>query len=478
MKNLNKKIKENIKNTGQIYTPDFIVRNILDIAGYNDNNILEKNVIDNSCGNGAFLIEIVKRYCEVFYKKYGKSDKAKLKEHLEKYIHGIEIQDIEIRECITNLNKEAQIFGLSDIKWDLICADTLSVDSYNGKMDFVVGNPPYVRVHNLNESYKKVKEFKFAQKGMTDLYIVFFEISLKMLNKSGKMCLITPSSFLKSGAGAELRKYIFENKTLTKAVDLEHFQPFNATTYTMITLFEMGKSNNHIEYYTYDEFDKQPKKIEVLNYADVFIDEKIYFSKKENLMLLQEIELYNTENKPNFDVKNGFATLADDVFINDFNFGNKTISVLKASTGKWHKCFFPYNEEGQPISFAEISQHSELHNYLIENREILEKRSLEKNSEWFLFGRSQGIKDVFKNKVAVNTIVKDVGSLRIESVPSGSGVYSGLYILSNLSFNKIKENIGSEFLEYIKLLKNYKSGGYYTFSSGELKKFLNYKIAK
>ena len=48
MKNLTKKTKANIKNTGQIYTPDFIVRNILDIAGYNDDDILEKNVIDNS----------------------------------------------------------------------------------------------------------------------------------------------------------------------------------------------------------------------------------------------------------------------------------------------------------------------------------------------------------------------------------------------------------------------------------------------
>ena len=471
-------VKKNIKNTGQIYTPNFLVSNMLDIAKYNDNNILRKNIIDNSCGNGAFLIEIVRRYCKSFLKKYGESNKRELKKHLEKYIHGIEIQNGEIAECIANLNNEVKMFGLSNIRWDLVCANTLSVDSYDGKMDFVVGNPPYVRVHNLNESYKKVKEFKFSQKGMTDLYIVFFEISLKMLNKSGTMCLITPSSFLKSGAGAELRKYIYENKNLTKVVDLGHFQPFNATTYTIITLFKMGGANRQIEYYTYDKFKIEPRKIEDLNYSDVFIGGKIYFSKKENLRLLNEIEVYNKKNKAAFDVKNGFATLADSVFINNFNFGNKTISVLKASTGKWYKCFFPYNEEGKPISFKEIKQDSELYNYLIENRAILEKRSLEKNSDWFLFGRSQGIKDVFKNKVAINTIVKDVDSLRIESVPSGSGVYSGLYILSNLPFNKIKENIGSEFLEYIKLLKNYKSGGYYTFSSGELKKFLNYKIAK
>ena len=141
--------KENIKNTGQIYTPDFIVNNMLDFMGYYDDNILGKNIIDNSCGNGAFLIEIVKRYCGAFRKKYGK-DNRKLKKHLEKYIHGIEVKNGEREKCIFSLDCNVGIFGLSDIKWDIMCADALLVDSYNSKMDFVVGNPHNVRVHNLN----------------------------------------------------------------------------------------------------------------------------------------------------------------------------------------------------------------------------------------------------------------------------------------------------------------------------------------
>ena len=38
------------------------------------------------------------------------------------------------------------------------------------KMYFVVGNPPYVRVHNLNESYVSVKSFSFAEGGMTPAF--------------------------------------------------------------------------------------------------------------------------------------------------------------------------------------------------------------------------------------------------------------------------------------------------------------------
>lgn len=51
---------EQIKNRGQVYTPKYLVNIILDIGGYSGKKILKKHVIDNSCGNGAFLCEIVK----------------------------------------------------------------------------------------------------------------------------------------------------------------------------------------------------------------------------------------------------------------------------------------------------------------------------------------------------------------------------------------------------------------------------------
>ena len=143
------KVKSSVKNQGRIYTPEFIVKNILDLANYK-NDILEKNIIDNSCGDGAFLEEVVNRYCESFLSQ--NKNLAELKKQLQKYIHGIEIEKEEAEKCIHNLNNEVQKFGVSEVKWDIICADTLDVKIFDGKMDFVVGNPPYVRVHNLAES--------------------------------------------------------------------------------------------------------------------------------------------------------------------------------------------------------------------------------------------------------------------------------------------------------------------------------------
>lgn len=464
-----------VKNQGRIYTPRFIVENILDLVGYSD-DIIEKNIIDNSCGDGAFLIKVVDRYCKTFLNK-NKKDIKKLKGQLEKYIHGIEIDEEEVEKCLINLDKVVEKFGLSQVKWNVICADTLDIKKFDGKMDFVVGNPPYVRVHNLASNYDKVKKFSFSQNGMTDLYIVFFEIGLRMLNKIGKMCLITPSSCLKSKAGGNFRKYVFSQKNLKKIVDLGHFQPFEATTYTMITLFDNASMDGRVEYYIYNKNTKQPDEKEVLNYSDIFINGKINVSKRNSLSLLHDVENYSRNVSNNILVKNGFATLADDIFIGDIEFKDLTIGVLKASTGRWYKCIFPYGENGRLLDIFALQEHDNAYKYLLSKKEYLEKRSLDKNSKWYSFGRSQAINDVFKNKVAVNSIIKDKDSIKIKFVPAGSGVYSGLYILSDYSFEEIKKVlINDEFIEYLKLLKNYKSGGYYTFSSSDLQKFLTYKL--
>ena len=210
------------KAYGRVYTPKFIVSLILNQIGYNTpNNVIGKHIIDNSCGDGAFLIEIVKRYCECFA-----GPVEELTQHLQTYIHGIEIDFNERNKCIANLNSIISSYGVKEVDWDIICADTLSVSKYNSQMDYVVGNPPYVRVHNLDNAYNTVKSYKFANGGMTDIYLVFFEIGFNMLKPNGQLCYITPSSWLSSLAADNLRRYIVQNQNLIALIDLEHFQAF------------------------------------------------------------------------------------------------------------------------------------------------------------------------------------------------------------------------------------------------------------
>ena len=465
-----------VKQHGRVYTPDYLVKVILDFGGYDKPNILKKHVIDNSCGDGAFLTEIVRRYCAFFLTQ--KQDLSKLKHELETYIHGIELDAVECDKCILNLNKVVEEYGISKVKWDITNADTLTVDRFNAKMDYVVGNPPYVRVHNLEESYEIVKKFKFAEGGMTDLFIVFFEIGFNMLAKGGLMCLITPSSWLGSLAGTHLRQYIYTHQNLSGVIDLEHFQPFEATTYTFISRFSKSKKNSQIDYYTFDGEKLKAKFQEKLSYSDIQIGKNFYFSKKTHLSLLNNIK--TTYGYPYVSVKNGFATLADKVFISDFDFTEGTIDILKASTGKWSKCIYPYDKKGKPLPLKDFMNNTEAYNHLLSHQDKLSKsRDIEDDKFWYLFGRTQALKDVSKVKYAINTLIKDKGSIKLECVPQGAGIYSGLYILTDIEFETIKQLIYSEdFINYVKLLKNYKSGGYYTFASKDLEQYLNYKLSE
>ncbi len=468
---------EAVKHKGQIYTPACIVNLMLDFVDYNGKDILGKHIIDNSCGNGAFLSQIVALYCETALKN--NYDKRRLKEELQTYIHGIEIDKAVHEECLVRLDETALRYGIRNVTWDVENADTLTVERFDGKMDYVVGNPPYVRVHNLEE-YTQVKKFSFARSGMTDLYLVFYEIGFRMMKpQTGKLVYIAPSSWLGSLAGKALRQHISIEKNLTGIIDLEHYQPFeNATTYTLIARFDNSqKVNANIEYYIYDEKVDDKKFCDVLSITDMDINGEFYISTKESLSNLRMIR--NSLVFSKCDVKNGFATLADDVFIaDDFPFDDYLIPVLKASTGKWRKALFLYDMKGKPFAEDVIFKNEKVARYLLSHQKILLKgATAEVKSDWYLYGRTQALKDVFKDKVAINTVIKDIDSIKLNFVPKGSGVYSGLYILSDHSYEEIEACLKTEdFISYLKCLKHYKSGGYYTFSSKDLECYLNFKL--
>ena len=463
------------KHTGQVFTPDYIVCEMLNYANYTlCSDILNKHIIENSCGDGAFLIQIVKRYIQSALQN--NLTKKEIVGGLEKYIHGIDNDKIAIENCINNLNEIVAEYELTEIKWDIHHNDTLKTKDYDGKMDFVVGNPPYVRVHNLESTYNDVKRFKFAEGGMTDLYLVFFEIGFNMLNKDGIMCYITPSSWLSSVAAKNLRSYISEHKNLVSIVDLGHFQPFNGiTTYTMISTFSKSRKCDEFDYYSFNGNTQQREFVDKLSYENISIDSYFYIANRQNLQVLKKIKC--GKHKTRVRVKNGFATLADKSFIGD-NIPNTsiTIPIIKASTGRWTKCLFPYDKNGKALPEEIIFSDKMLKEHFEEEKKNLLKGKPEYDG-WYLYGRTQALSDVWKDKISINTLLRTKADLKVEEAKAGKGIYSGLYIIGDIDIKTAKEIlISDEFVEYIKCIKKYKSGGYYTYNTKDVEQFINYKL--
>lgn len=457
-----------VKTKGQVFTPSYLVKVILDYAGYLGTAVLRRHAIDNSCGDGAFLTEMVRRYCAEYLAR--SADKAALARELGEYIHGIELQADVHRQCLMRLDTVASEYGLTAVAWDVQCADALAANRYDGKMDFVVGNPPYVRVHNL-DNHNVVRRFKFANAGMTDLYIAFFEVGLQMLAPEGRMAIITPSSWLSSKAGAALRKHIAEARQLSGLIDLEHFQPFKATAYTIISRFEgSARRTDTVDYKT---FDRQLHDHGQIALRDMQIGAAFYLADERGLANLRSVTDAFTPRRA--EVKNGFATLADKVFVSDGLPDEPcVIDVVKASTGKWTKCVYPYDADGKPLTLERIRQTSPAtYEYLASHRDRLLDRDADKE-RWWLFGRTQAIGDVRRRKIAVNSLIRTAADIKLSEATPGQGVYGGLYILTSLPLSLIKSTLGSDdFTDYVATLKNYKSGGYYAFSSHDLEIYLN-----
>ena len=109
-----------------------------------------------------------------------------------------------------------------------------------GRFTHLVGNPPYVRVQNLEAAGRRRITGRFRLvRGATDLYLVFFELGLRLLQPGGRLAFITPSSWLRSDSGAPLRAELTRRHRVVRVLDYGSHQAFpSVTTYTAITVIE------------------------------------------------------------------------------------------------------------------------------------------------------------------------------------------------------------------------------------------------
>ena len=109
-----------------------------------------------------------------------------------------------------------------------------------GGFDCIIGNPPYIRIQMMKEwapleveIYKE--RFRAAAAGNYDIYVVFIEQGLKLLNSNGQLGFICPHKFFNSKYGKPLRTFLAQGQHLAHIVHFGAQQVFDgATTYTCL----------------------------------------------------------------------------------------------------------------------------------------------------------------------------------------------------------------------------------------------------
>jgi type I restriction-modification system DNA methylase subunit len=119
-------------------------------------------------------------------------------------------------------------------------------EGQGGGFDAVIGNPPYIRIQALQEwapleveHYKRA--YRAARKGNYDIYVVFVEKGLQLLNERGVLGFILPHKFFNARYGEPLRRLLSGGQHLSKVVHFGDQQVFEgATTYTCLLFLEKG----------------------------------------------------------------------------------------------------------------------------------------------------------------------------------------------------------------------------------------------
>jgi hypothetical protein len=158
-----------------------------------------------------------------------------------------------------------------------------------GGFDCVIGNPPYVAIDSINKSEKDYFSLKYPNlKKRLDLFGLFTDKGIKLLDENGKLGFIIPMQFLRNSAFELLRKSILENNYLEEInyVGDKVFQDANNDT---IILF-VGKTKNEEGKTTLIESSTTPNSI---------IEKKITSVEQKSFLRNQEfiIDLSSPENK-------------------------------------------------------------------------------------------------------------------------------------------------------------------------------------
>lgn len=116
--------------------------------------------------------------------------------------------------------------------------------------DVVIGNPPWVRSKLLEIQDRKYYDLKYkTAKGTYDIYILFIEISFRLLNRTGILGCISPNKFFFADYGKVLRKIIKEYHSLLRIINFHEFQVFKKiTTYSTVCIFLKNNSVDSFEY--------------------------------------------------------------------------------------------------------------------------------------------------------------------------------------------------------------------------------------
>ena len=274
VKNQNyKNLSNNYKSNNGIFftTNNDIINNIINII--NIEKINNKIIFEPSCGNGMLILELMKKIhnfhnsqliMDTFLKcnlVFNDIDKSILNE----CIYGIKnlyykIYNQQINYNLNGFNvdftKKKDSFSFSKIY------------QYLGKIDYIIGNPPYITLYGRRDKKKTEVEREYFLKtyrqfpdkvknGKINYVMLFIEHALDFLKINGQLSFVIDASFNET-AYQYTREYLLNNYNVNELIyNISEFD--NVASGQIILKISNTKNNNNTKIINYKTKDKYYK---------------------------------------------------------------------------------------------------------------------------------------------------------------------------------------------------------------------------
>jgi adenine-specific DNA-methyltransferase len=211
-----------------------------------------------------------------------------------------QLKNVQIAHQIVEEIESGKIYQ-NAFEWRFEFPEVLNEEGDFVGFDVVIGNPPYMRVQEIEKTqplekthYEKVYR---SAKGAFDLANLFFELAVHVSSKTANNAFIFPHKFLNADSGTAFRDYLTHGKYIDKLAHFGANMIFDsADTYTCIALFSQQQNDG----ISFQRFEYKS------DFTELILDEsKFQFLSYQNIQ--NASALYGANNWLLFDDEVGFS---------------------------------------------------------------------------------------------------------------------------------------------------------------------------
>ncbi|MDR3218383.1 MAG: Eco57I restriction-modification methylase domain-containing protein [Dysgonamonadaceae bacterium] len=442
-------------------------------------------------------------------------DKAVWNNQLEQ----LQADETRLRE---KYEQKIKTFYANAFEWSFEFPEALDEDGNFVGFDAVIGNPPYMRVQTIRDSYPQIadgyeKMYKSAT-GSYDIYALFVEKTMSLIKENGLVNFIMPVKWTNATFGKGLRSVLSQNKAINKIINFGSYQVFDASTYTGLQWFQ--KKSNILRYLELNEEFKANEQLG--KYLNSITDDDFHkiqtntltestwtLSNSEIMAILGKLNKQPRRISDIFDkIFQGLATSKDDVyFLYDCKIEETHVTGYSKQLSEFVKIekglvkpllkgedvhryetittdrvvIFPYKTEN---GTAELYKEEEIkekfplgYSYLKQCEGVLrgrEKGRFNVDGEWFQYGRKQGISFAEKEKLVAPEISKG-GNFSYDKngqFYSTTKIYGYIKKDNTISYEFLLGLLNSQLIWFFIQNTGYVlRGGYYTFKTNYIEPF-------